>query len=613
MGDMKDGKASQSEPQRRHYRQATTLPSPFSPLDDESPLSYRSFGTRALDHAFRANLARFSLGLSPAGLAALCVDWMAHLATSPGKQLALIEKAGRKSTRLLNYMVQQTANPKSDGCIEPLPQDKRFSGDGWQQWPYNLIHQAFLLHQQWWHNATTEIDGLSPQRQQVLSFVARQLLDHYAPSNFPWSNPEILKATLAEGGMNLVRGLQNFTEDCQRLSSGQKPFGTETFALGENLALTPGEVVFRNHLFELIQYRPSTDKVHPQPVLIVPAWIMKYYILDLSPHNSLVKYLVDQGHTVFMMSWRNPTSEDRDLGMDEYLRLGVMAAIDAVATIQPGQAIHGVGYCLGGTLLSIAATTMARDNDNRLATLSTLATQLDFTEAGELSLFIGESEVSFLESMMWDKGYLDGYQMAGAFQLLRSNDLIWSRMVRDYFLGERQPMNDLMAWNADLTRMPYRMHSEYLRGLFLNNDLASGRYIVDGYPINLADLRTPIFAVGTTSDHVAPWQSVYKITTHPAIDVTFLLTNGGHNAGIVSPPEHDHRRYQVSTKKAGERYIDPQTWREITETREGSWWPQWQRWLQDNSAEPVSPPPMGAPQQGYPPLMNAPGSYVLQP
>lgn len=611
--EMKDRRVLQLTPDRGVSRRSATLPSPFSPLDDDSPLSYRSFGTRALDHAFRANLARFSLGLSPAGLTALYVDWLAHLATSPGKQLALIEKAGRKSTRLLNYMVQQTANPQSDCCIEPLPQDKRFSGDVWQQWPYNLIHQAFLLHQQWWHNATTEIDGLSPQRQQVLSFVVRQLLDHYAPSNFPWSNPEILKATLAEGGMNLVRGVQNFSEDMQRLASGHKPVGAENFVVGENLAVTPGQVVFRNHLFELIQYSPSTDKVHPQPILIVPAWIMKYYILDLSPRNSLVKYLVDKGHTVFMMSWRNPTSDDRDLGMDEYRRLGVMAAIDAVSAIVPDQTIHGMGYCLGGTLLSIAATTMARDRDNRLATLSTLATQLDFTEAGELSLFIGESEVAFLESMMWDQGYLDGYQMAGAFQLLRSNDLIWSRMVRDYFLGERQPLNDLMAWNADLTRMPYRMHSEYLRGLFLNNDLASGRYIVEGRPINLADLRTPIFAVGTISDHVAPWQSVYKITTHPAIDVTFLLTNGGHNAGIVSPPERDHRRYQISTKKAGERYIDPQTWRTITELHEGSWWPQWQHWLKDKSGEPQNPPSMGAPQQGYPPLMNAPGLYVMQP
>ncbi len=590
-----------------------TLFGPLDPLDNDGPLSYRSYGTQALDHAFRANLARFTFGISPAGMTTLGVDWLAHLAMSPGKQLALVEKAGRKVSRYMNHaLLHQSGSTPKSCCIEPLPQDRRFSGDGWQQWPYNLMYQAFLLQQQWWHNATTGIDGLAPGRERVLSFVIRQLLDHWAPSNFPWSNPEILQATLAQGGMNLVRGAQNLSEDYQRTLSGRKPVGTEDYVAGTNLAVTAGQVVFRNHLIELIQYSPTTDKVHPEPILFVPAWIMKYYILDLSPENSLVSHLVNQGHTVFMISWRNPSSEDRDLGMEEYRQRGIMAALDAVSAIVPQTGIHAVGYCLGGTLLTIAAAAMARDDDNRLATVTTLATQLDFTEAGELMLFIGESEVAYLESMMWDQGYLDGYQMAGAFQLLRSNDLIWSRMVRDYFLGERQPMSDLMAWNADLTRMPYRMHCEYLRGLFLNNDLAGGRYMVDDRPINLADLRTPIFAVGTTSDHVAPWRSAYKITTHPAIDVTFLLTSGGHNAGIVSPPGHDHRRYQVSTHHAGDRHTDPETWQSVTPSQEGSWWPQWQTWLADHSGPLTAPPSMGAPTAGYAPLMEAPGSYVLQ-
>jgi len=590
-----------------------TVPGPFAPLLDDGPLSYRSYGTRAFDHAFRAGLARFTLGLNPAGLTGLYVDWLAHLAISPGKQIALAEKAGRKVTRLMNYLYQQLANPDCSTCIEPLPQDRRFAGEHWQQWPWNLIHQAFLLHQQWWHNATTEIDGLSPQRQQVLSFLARQQLDHFAPSNFPWSNPEILQATMAEGGLNLWRGIQNLNEDWQRAMAGKRPVGADDYRVGENIAVTPGKVVFRNHLIELIQYSPTTAEVHPEPVLIVPAWIMKYYILDLSPDNSLVKYLVDSGHTVFMISWRNPTSDDRELGMDDYRRYGVMDALDAISAINPDTGIHAMGYCLGGTLLNIAAATMARDGDDRLASMTTLATQVDFSEAGELMLFIGESEVAYLESMMWEQGYLDGYQMAGAFQLLRSNDLIWSRMVRDYFLGERQPMNDLMAWNADLTRMPYRMHSEYLRGIFLNNNLSGGRFIVDDRPINLADLRTPMFVVGTSSDHVAPWKSVYKITTHPAIDVTFLLTNGGHNAGIVSPPGHDHRRYQVSTHKAGCNYMDPDTWQASTPIHEGSWWPEYLSWLKAHSGEMTCPPAMGAPERGLPTLLDAPGSYVLQP
>jgi polyhydroxyalkanoate synthase len=339
---------------------------------------------------------------------------------------------------------------------------------------------------------------------------------------------------------------------------------------------------------------------------------MKYYILDLRPENSLVKYLTSQGFTVFIVSWLNPGAEDRDTSFDAYRKLGVMAPLDAVESIVGGRKIHAAGYCLGGTLLATAACAMALNDDDRIQTLTFLAAQADFREAGELTLFVDESEITLLEDMMAKQGFLDSVQMAGAFQLLRSNDLIWSHVINDYLLGERQPVFDLLAWNSDATRMPYRMHSEYLRSLFLNNDLAEGRFKVDGKAVALTDLRVPIFAVGTETDHVAPWRSVYKFNILSDTDVTFLLTNGGHNAGIVSPPGTSGRSYRMATKVEEGRFVDPDTWCATVPKNEGSWWPAWAGWLAERSSELIEPPPMGAPEHGFEVLCEAPGTYVLQ-
>jgi len=497
-------------------------------------------------------------------------------------------------------------------CIDPLPQDDRFVAVEWQQWPHKLIYQNFLLHQQWWHNATTGVDGIDKHHERVVEFVTRQLLDVVSPSNIPWLNPEVSTATIKQGGLNLVRGMRHLQEDWLRLVGGRPPVGAEQFKVGVNVAVTPGKVVYRNRLIELIQYSPATDDVYAEPVLVVPAWIMKYYVLDLSPHNSLVRYLVERGHTVFMISWKNPAGSDRDLGMDDYRELGIVSALEAIDVICDHRKTHAVGYCLGGTLLAIAAAAMARNGVDRLASLTLLATLVDFTDPGELGLFISESEVSFLESMTWEQGYLDTHQMAGAFQLLRSNDLIWSRALRSYLLGVRPPMNDLMAWNADATRLPYRMHSEYLRRLYLDNDLASGRYKVGGRTIFLTDIRIPIYAVGTEKDHVAPWRSVFKLHHLTDTDVTFVLTTGGHNAGIVSEPGHKNRSFQMATKNIADRDTDPETWMTTAPRFEGSWWPTWQSWLARHSTGRVAPPPLGNMAIGLAPTADAPGTYVLE-
>jgi poly[(R)-3-hydroxyalkanoate] polymerase subunit PhaC len=567
-----------------------------------------------VDRSLHAAASHLTMGLSPAALTEAYLDWATHLAFSPGRHVLLIDKAFRKAARFSNYARRcaLAGGGNAEHCIEPLPQDQRFAGDAWQKWPYNLMYQGFLLNQQWWHNATTGIRGVTKQHENMVEFTSRQILDMFSPSNFLLTNPEVLQHTVSSGGINLARGFRNFIEDWERTISGKNAAVAEKFMPGRDVAVTPGKVIFRNRLIELIQYAPATDSVRPEPVLITPAWIMKYYILDLSPQNSLVKYLTEQGFTVFMISWKNPGPEDRDIGFDDYRTLGVMAAMDAIQAVIPDQKVHAVGYCLGGTLLSIAAATMARDGEDRLKSVTLLAAQTDFTEAGELMLFINESQLAFLEDMMWEQGFLDTTQMAGSFQMLHSNDLIWSRMVREYLMGEREPMMDLMAWNSDATRMPYRMHSEYLRHLFLDDDLAEGRFVVGDKPIALTDIRAPIFMVGTVRDHVAPWRSTYKIHLLADTDVTYLLTTGGHNAGIVSEPGHRHRRFQIRTKRASDRYVDPDTYLAQAPRHDGSWWPAWTTWLAHRSGPLVAPPPMGAAAIGFAAHADAPGTYVLQ-
>ncbi|CAN5134722.1 alpha/beta fold hydrolase [soil metagenome] len=565
-----------------------------------------------LDRAAIAGVAQITHGLSPATILQAFSDWGMHLAFSPGKQLQLAAKTARKFTRLGAYALRSVGEHDAAPAIEPLPQDRRFADPAWKEAPFNLITQAFLLNQQWWHAATTGVAGVTKHHEDMVAFGTRQILDTMAPTNFVATNPVLQRRILETGGQCLVEGAKLLIEDMQRTMRGEPPVGAETFVVGEAVAATPGKVVYRNELIELIQYAPTTDKVRPEPILIVPAWIMKYYILDLSPENSLVRWLTGQGYAVFIISWHNPVSADRNLDMEAYRRLGPMAALDAVTAITGAPAVHAVGYCIGGTLLSIAAAAMARDGDERLATVTLFAAQTEFSEPGELGLFIDEAQLNVLDNMMWSKGYLDGTQMGGAFQILRSNDLVWSRILNTYLMGEREPMSDLMAWNADGTRMPYAMHSQYLRRLFLDDDLAEGRYKVDGRTISLSALRKPMFVVGTERDHVAPWRSVHKIHRLTSAEVTFALTSGGHNAGIVSEPGHKGRRYHILTREADGAALDSDDWMVRAPVREGSWWIAWEEWLAAHSGEPVAPPAMGAPEKDYPVIEGAPGRYVLE-
>ncbi|TIO06229.1 MAG: alpha/beta fold hydrolase [Mesorhizobium sp.] len=563
-----------------------------------------------LDRGVRAAIARLSAGVSVHAFIEAWTDWAFHMCESPGRQFELAERARQNALKLAGHL----ANLGTDVVppFAPKPYDHRFEYPGWLKPPFQMWQQGFLAVQDWWDHATDHLRGLRPEDADRTRFMARQALDTVSPSNFPSLNPEIIAATVATGGRNLTEGAAHFAEDLLKTLTQTHDPAPEGFRVGQALACTPGTVVFRNDLFELIQYAPQAAEVQAEPVLIVPAWIMKYYILDLSPHNSMVNYLVSQGFTVFMISWCNPTAEQADLSLEDYRRTGVMTALDAVNAIVPDRKVHAVGYCLGGTILAITTATMARQRDDRLASITLMAAQVDFAEAGELLLFVDESQVAFLEDMMWDQGYLDRPQMARTFSTIRSEDLIWSRAVRRYFLGQDDLPTDMGVWVADTTRMPARMHSQYLRSLFLENRLTAGRFAVEGRVIALKDISAPMFVIATETDHIAPWKSVYKTQLFTDCDLTFVLTSGGHNSGIVNQPGNPRSRYHASHRPTGAFYVGPDDWLAKATAREGSWWPEWKIWLEGKSSGLVPPPASGAPDRGLAPIVAAPGTFVFQ-
>jgi polyhydroxyalkanoate synthase len=577
-----------------------------APRDAAEPHQHVAHDRRAM-----ANLARMTGGLSPHAIFDAWSDWAMHLARAPGRQLELMERAQTNAMKLGQHTLARMTGHAPEKPFQPGYHDTRWTHDGWNAGPFALWQQGFLATQDWWDAATSDLRGLRGQNADRTGFVIRQLLDTVSPANFPLCNPEILEKTQATGGRNLIEGAAHFADDARHILAGEHRPVPDEFAIGKVLAATPGKVVWRNELMELIQYAPATDAVQAEPVLIVPAWIMKYYILDLSPENSLIRWLVGQGHTVFCISWRNPGAEHAELSLDDYRIQGIMQALDVITAIVPGQKVHANGYCLGGTLLAITAAAMARDHDDRLASITLMAAQVDFAEAGELLLFLDESQVACLEDLMWSKGYLDRPQMTGAFAAIRSEDLIWSRSVRRYYLGEPDLPTDIGVWMGDTTRMPARMHSQYLRGIFLENRISAGRFAVEGRVIALKDIAVPIFVIATEADHIAPWRSVYKTALFTDCDMHFLLTRGGHNGGILSEPGHPRRHYRIGHRPAGAFYRDPDTWLAAHDPVSGSWWPEWARWLERHGSGPVPAPDPGS-VPGYPALEDAPGTYVHQ-
>ena len=544
-------------------------------------------------------------------LALAWADWAWHLGVSPGRQMELAALAAQGAAATWRVALgQPEEDPAGDADDDP-----RFRHPAWADWPFCVWRAGFRQAERFWRSAAW-VPGMTAHHRDMTQFFARQALGVAGPANWLATNPVVLQDVLSSGGAHLAAGAANWWRDLAHQPDPETDPPQPRFEVGRDVAATPGQVVFRNRLIELIRYEPQTPQVSPEPLLIVPSWIMKYYILDLSPHNSLVRYLVSQGHTVYMLSWRNPDADDHELSMDDYLRLGVFDALIAIGRSHGlRQPVHAMGYCLGGTLLAIAAAALARAraegrDDGRLpplATLTLLAAQTDFSEPGELGLFIDESQVGFLEEITRGQGFLTGQQMAGSFQFLHSRDLVWTRQMREYLMGERERRTDLMAWNADTTRMPARMHHEYLTALYLHNALATNSYRVDGRVVSLGDIRIPVFLVGTERDHISPWRSVYKLHHLSDAEITFVLTVGGHNAGIVSEPGHPNRRFRIGTRPLHGQWIEPDRWLSNAEVHEGSWWPAWHDWLAGHSGAPVRA--RAIPRRLA--LEPAPGQYVM--
>ena len=518
--------------------------------------------------------------------------------------VGLWQGAGR---RLLGY--------ETEPMIAPAPGDRRFKDPAWREnLAYSMIEQIYLLTSRWLEQQAREAGDLDFHTRQKAEFYTRQLTNALAPTNFILTNPEVLRTTLETNGENLVKGMQHLLADLERGKGRLEIQQTDmsAFRLGENLAATPGSVVFQNDLIQLIQYQPATKQVHKRPLLIFPPWINKYYILDLTPEKSFVKWCISKGYTVFIVSWVNPDAERAAKRFEDYMVEGVYAALDAVEQATGEKEVNAIGYCIGGTLLGSSLAHMAARGDKRIKSATFFATQMDFSEAGELQVFIDEEQLNALEEKMRAAGgYLPGETMARTFNMLRSNDLIWSNVVNNYLLGRAPPAFDLLYWNADATRMPAQMHLFYMRECYLNNNLAKGRMVLGGEKIDLAKVKLPIYLQSSREDHIAPYPSVYKSVRLFSGPVRFILAGSGHIAGVINPPSAKKYQYWTSPvkKPPATAPATAEDWLTGAVEHPGSWWPDWEAWLRPKSGPKVAARKPG--DGGLKVLEDAPGSYVL--
>jgi polyhydroxyalkanoate synthase len=526
----------------------------------------------------------------------------------PQRVLEVQTRLGKAYLDLWASAVKRLAGEDSAPVVAPDKNDKRFTDPEWSSNQfYDFLKQAYLLTARWANQLVDEAEGLDPHTRQKAEFYVRQIANAVSPSNFVLTNPELLRETMTSNAENLVRGMRMLAEDIETGGGDLKIRQSDAsmFAVGRNLATTPGKVVFQNELMQLIQYAPATPTVLKRPLLIVPPWINKFYVLDLTPEKSFIKWCVDQGITVFCISWVNPDAHLAKKGFDEYMREGPLAALDAIKQATGEDKVHTAGYCVGGTLLAITLAYMAAKHDERVASATLFASQVDFTYAGDLKVFVDEEQIAALERKMAEKGYLESGSMATVFNMLRSNDLVWPYVINNYLKGKAPFPFDLLYWNSDATRMPAANHSFYLRNCYLENRLSKGRMVIDGQPVDPKAVTVPIYNLATREDHIAPAKSVLLGCKFFGGPVKFVMAGSGHIAGVINPPAKNKYQYWTGPKP---RNADLDGWLEKAKEYPGSWWPDWLVWLTRQSPTEV---PARVPGEGaLRAIEDAPGSYV---